>query len=153
PGSDLTSYLPSLDALTFGRFSRQRAALVEFIRLSSFPGTEPDMPSPCSVTIAGGAQVLPRRRSAADGSAVGPALTVDLASIEQAINSRLRKKIDRFSQIALLAAGQLESHFADADKRRVGVFLGNDLAGWTYVHDQLLRMIETGDPMTINPYV
>jgi len=111
------------------------------------------MASPCSVTIAGGAQVLPGYRPAADGDDARPALTVDIASIEKAVHPRLRKKIDRFSQIALLAAGQLERHFAGVDKRRVGVFLGNDLAGWSYVHDQLLQMIETRDPMTINPYV
>lgn len=111
------------------------------------------MASPCLVTIAGAAQVLPAYRPAADCVGAWLARTVDLASIEKTVHSRLRKKIDRFSQIALLAASQLERHFAEVDKRRVGVFVGNDLAGWSYVHDQLLQMIETRDPMTINPYV
>jgi hypothetical protein len=111
------------------------------------------MASPYSVTIAGCALVLPEHQRAANTGNDWPVRTVDRACIEKAIHPRLRKKIDRFSQIALLATAQLERHFADVDKRRVGVFLGNDLAGWNYVHDQLVRMIETRDPMAINPYV
>jgi Beta-ketoacyl synthase, N-terminal domain len=109
--------------------------------------------SSCSAIIVGSAQLLPEERQHGDAARGGPLRAIDPACIEYAVHPRLRRKIDRFSQIALLATSRLERHFADVAKDRVGVFLGNDLAGWNYVHDQLVQLIETADPMAINPYV
>lgn len=111
------------------------------------------MASACSVSIVAGAEVLPEKRRNPTPSNGWPLLAVDSVSIDGAVHPRLRRKIDRFSQIALVAASRLERHLADVAKDRIGIFIGNDLAGWNYVHDQLARMIETGDPTAINPYV
>ncbi len=103
--------------------------------------------SSCAVTIAGSASVL------ADAAGDGIVRTVDGARIEGAVRPRLRKKIDRFTQIALMATDRLKPHFDGVARDRVGIFLGNDLAGWNYVHAQLERLIESRDPLSIDPYV
>jgi hypothetical protein len=79
--------------------------------------------------------------------------TIDRSRIDAAVPPRLCKKIDRFSQLALLAFGPVKGACAGAARSRVGVFLGNDLAGWNYVNDQVGRMIRTRDPEAIDPYV
>ncbi len=102
----------------------------------------------CSVCVAAGSRVLPEPR---DGAT--PVRTIDRGRIDAVVPPRLRKKIDRFSQLALLAFGPVKGACAGAPPSRVGVFLGNDLAGWNYVYDQVVRMIRTRDPEAIDPYV
>jgi hypothetical protein len=105
------------------------------------------------VTIAATAAVLADCLPS-EGTALGALVrTVNMFRIEQAIRPRLRKKMDRFSQIALMAADQLQPQFENVAKTRVGVFLGNDFGGWNYVYEQTKRMIETRDSTAIDPYV
>lgn len=111
------------------------------------------MASSCTVTIAASSMMLPTSpRPRSDGGAAA-IWRCDDTCIETEVHPRLRRKIDRFSQLALVTTAQLKDCFADADKRRVGVFIGNDFAGWNHVHDQLVQLIETRDPMAIDPYV
>ena len=105
-----------------------------------------------TVTIAASAIVLARPQLI--NPAANPAvLTVDCRLIDDVIRPRLRKKLDRFAQLALLATDQLKSQFANVERERVGVFIGNDLAGWNYVHAQLEELIETRNPTAVDPYV
>ncbi|WP_167434547.1 beta-ketoacyl synthase N-terminal-like domain-containing protein [Mesorhizobium helmanticense] len=102
--------------------------------------------------IAAASTILPELFSGG-GSGEPLVRTVDRGRIDGVLPTRHSKKIDRFSQLVLLAAAQLKPIFAQADKSRVGVFIGNDLAGWNYAHQQLERMIKTRDPGQIDPYV
>jgi hypothetical protein len=78
---------------------------------------------------------------------------IDDAAIHASVRPRLRKKIDRFSQIALAATDGMIAALGDTARERVGVFVGNDLAGWNYVDEQLSEMIATRNPAAIDPYV
>ena len=72
-----------------------------------------------TVTIAASAIVLARPQLI--NPAANPAvLTVDCRLIDDVIRPRLRKKLDRFAQLALLATDQLKSQFANVERERVG---------------------------------
>ena len=106
-----------------------------------------------TVTIVDSAMTIADQRVAETPSQPFPVLTVADAAIGQAIRPRLRKKIDRFSQISLMTAERLAGHIRPFEHARIGVFLGNDFAGWNYVYDQLAQLIDTRDAAAINPYV
>ncbi|HEX8000727.1 MAG TPA: beta-ketoacyl synthase N-terminal-like domain-containing protein [Pyrinomonadaceae bacterium] len=111
------------------------------------------MRSSCSVIIAASASAVAESQPSDANACRLLVRTVDRKLIEEVIPPRLRKKIDRFSQVSLLAIRELQSQFSDVEKNRVGVFIGNDFAGWNYVYQQTVQMIETRDPMQIDPYV
>jgi hypothetical protein len=111
------------------------------------------MTASSSVTITASAAVLAESEPS-DPAVYSPLVrTVDSKCIEAAVAPRSRKKIDRFSQVSLVAVQQLQPQFADVERDHVGVYIGNDFAGWNYVYAQTVQMIETRDPMKIDPYV
>ena len=68
---------------------------------------------------------------------------------------RIRKKIDRFTALAMNSVytclsdtNLLEHH----DPSRCGLFVGNALGGWSYVEDQMYELYQ-GDLDAINAYV
>ncbi|MBI4309527.1 MAG: beta-ketoacyl-[acyl-carrier-protein] synthase family protein [Candidatus Omnitrophica bacterium] len=64
------------------------------------------------------------------------------------ISSRLLKKIDLFSHMALVASQMgledADIHLSDEDLKRVGIFMGNALGGWLYAETELQDMYLEG---------
>ena len=87
-----------------------------------------------------------------------PILRVDDSGWNHGINKRVLRRLDRFTQLAIYAAEQslagspaAEQAFAK-DRSRVGLSIGNNYGGWTYVDPMMKPLYETG--MTaINPFV
>ena len=64
------------------------------------------------------------------------------------VSSRLLKKIDLFSHMALVASEMClqdaKINLADEDLKRVGIFMGNALGGWLYAETELRDMYMEG---------
>lgn len=67
---------------------------------------------------------------------------------------RYAKKIDRSVQLSLYTVDSLLKRISLSDIERddIGIFLGNNYAGWSYVEGQMLGLYK-GDVDAINPYV
>ncbi|MDF7673372.1 beta-ketoacyl synthase N-terminal-like domain-containing protein [Acetobacteraceae bacterium ESL0709] len=78
---------------------------------------------------------------------------LDEEVIRSVIRPRNLSKIDRFTQIGLIVFERLKNVMTNDDPNKVGLFIGNDLGGWSYVQSQLEGLIRTGDIHAINPYV
>ncbi|MCM8824223.1 MAG: beta-ketoacyl-[acyl-carrier-protein] synthase family protein, partial [Candidatus Omnitrophica bacterium] len=72
------------------------------------------------------------------------------------ISSRLVKRIDIFSHMALVASNEAitdaKLNLDDIDKKRVGVFMGNALGGWLFAETELRDMYMEGRE-GISPYM
>ncbi|MBI3602243.1 MAG: beta-ketoacyl-[acyl-carrier-protein] synthase family protein [Candidatus Omnitrophica bacterium] len=64
------------------------------------------------------------------------------------VSSRLLKKIDLFSHMALVASGlcleDAKISLSEEDLKRVGIFMGNALGGWLYAETELRDMYTEG---------
>lgn len=64
------------------------------------------------------------------------------------VSSRLLKKIDLFSHMALVASDlcleDAKINLSDEDLKRVGIFMGNALGGWLYAETELRDMYTEG---------
>ena len=64
------------------------------------------------------------------------------------VSSRLLKKIDLFSHMALVASEMClqdaKINLSDEDLKRVGIFMGNALGGWLYAETELRDMYREG---------
>lgn len=61
-------------------------------------------------------------------------------------------RIDRFAALAISCINGLRTHIpSEADPTRIGVFVGNVLAGWSYGAEQLAHLVEDG-PEAVHPF-
>src|SRR5262249_32217061 len=73
-------------------------------------------------------------------------------------DKRWARRLDRFSQLAVYAAEQCLagcsgcSHKVQTDPFRIGLCIGNNYGGWSYVEPMMKPLYETG-MKAINPYV
>jgi hypothetical protein len=64
----------------------------------------------------------------------------------------LRKRIDRFSALALIATETLVEYIPqETNPARIGVFLGNVYGGWSYGEPQLVNLVE-GGPRAVHAF-
>jgi 3-oxoacyl-[acyl-carrier-protein] synthase II len=95
---------------------------------------------------------------ATDVEAGVPVLRVDDEEWTHGINKRVLRRLDRFTQLAIYAAEQTVAASAAAsqalavDPFRIGLSIGNNYGGWSYVDPMMKPLYENG--MTaINPFV
>lgn len=83
--------------------------------------------------------------------------TVQDAALAHGIGNRQLKRLDRFVLLATAAATQaISSAGLDLDAgnpQRIGITIGNNTGGWSYVEPQLYPLYGRGDMTAINPYV
>jgi 3-oxoacyl-[acyl-carrier-protein] synthase II len=87
-----------------------------------------------------------------------PVLRVDDAAWTHGISKRVLRRLDRFTELAIYAAEQAVAscpaagQALDGDPSRIGLSIGNNYGGWTYVASMMKPLYERG--MTaINPFV
>ncbi len=73
-----------------------------------------------------------------------PAFAADPRA-DPAVPARLRRRIDRFAAVAHLAVGRLLSGLPELPERdRIGLFLVNTKAGWSYGEPELALLVDQG---------
>jgi 3-oxoacyl-[acyl-carrier-protein] synthase II len=79
---------------------------------------------------------------------------IDDEILNEGINSRILRKLDRFSLLSLQTFQQTLKHAAlnDVDVQSFGILLGNSTGGWTFVESQM-EDIYKGNYDTLSPYV
>lgn len=76
--------------------------------------------------------------------------------IDAGFDKRYGVKLSRFSKLALITADAIFQNkkidFKNVDLNKMGIFLGNNFAGWDYVENQIYDL-HTKSMNAINPYV
>ncbi len=80
---------------------------------------------------------------------------IDRLDAEEVFPKRLLKKLDRFSQMSLLAAHDAFSdsglNLEKEDRERVGIIMGNALGGWGFAEEELRDLWKNG-VRDVSPY-
>uniref|UniRef100_A0AAU2VBQ0 Ketosynthase family 3 (KS3) domain-containing protein n=1 Tax=Streptomyces sp. NBC_00003 TaxID=2903608 RepID=A0AAU2VBQ0_9ACTN len=104
----------------------------------------------------GRALYTPARLYGADAPAVTVA-TVDDTHLEHGFPKRYVKRVDRFALLAAHAARQALNDagitITDANRDRIGLIIGNNTGGWSYVEPQMYPLYRDTSLEVINPYV
>jgi hypothetical protein len=95
---------------------------------------------------------------AVDPAAGVPVLRVDDTVWNHGISKRVLRRLDRFTQLGIYAAEQSLAAVSERegdvapDRYRIGLSIGNNYGGWTYVDPMMAPLYERG-MAAINPFV